>query len=170
LCLFTYSPEDPSLSSFSTSGKIRNSAGIVGAYLSDLLIQVFGIGAYLLPFISLLYGWREFKGSSDDRLSRRRAIGITILFLSVLSILQLHFQTLDILKIGPIPPGGIIGRALSYLFSNLFGAIGAYLIIIALILSSLVLSINLPIKVLAKEIKRYTERGFILLLMHGNGC
>ncbi len=163
LCLFTYSPEDPSFSTFSTRVTIRNGAGIVGAYLSDILIQVFGLVAYLLPFLSLLYGWKEFKGTADDRLFRIRVTGAIIFLLSISSVLHLHFQTLDIPKIGPIPSGGLVGRTLSYVLYKFFGTIGAYLIIVTLLLSSLILSIDLPVKALAKGIRRYAEKGISII-------
>ena len=43
--LFTYSKADPGWS-HSAGGGIRNAGGMIGAYLADLLLYLFGISAY----------------------------------------------------------------------------------------------------------------------------
>ena len=52
LALASYSPLDPSLNSASVlngSHAARNWIGVVGALVSDVLLQCFGLGAFLLP-------------------------------------------------------------------------------------------------------------------------
>src|SRR5690348_10705228 len=52
LALISYSPLDPSWNSASvlTGSRVaRNWIGIVGAYVADLLLQFFGLAAFLLP-------------------------------------------------------------------------------------------------------------------------
>src|SRR5689334_13365582 len=64
LALASYSPLDPSLNSASIltgSRAARNWIGIVGAVLSDLLLQGFGVGAFLLPVFPALLGMRWFR-------------------------------------------------------------------------------------------------------------
>src|SRR5690242_16692254 len=64
LALISYSPLDPSLNSASVltgSRAARNWVGIVGAYLSDLILQGFGLGAFLLPVFPLMLGVRWFR-------------------------------------------------------------------------------------------------------------
>ena len=46
--LLTYNPADPSFFS-STHGLAHNACGRVGAYVSSLFLQGFGMGAFLLP-------------------------------------------------------------------------------------------------------------------------
>jgi S-DNA-T family DNA segregation ATPase FtsK/SpoIIIE len=49
LALISYSPLDPSLNSASVltgSRAARNWVGIVGAYVSDILLQAFGLGRF----------------------------------------------------------------------------------------------------------------------------
>src|SRR5260370_2340396 len=62
LALASYSPLDPSLNSASIlngSHAARNWIGIVGAYLSDLVLQFWGAGSFLLPifFCMLVIRW-----------------------------------------------------------------------------------------------------------------
>src|SRR5271157_1506090 len=64
LALASYSPLDPSLNSASVltgSRAARNWIGVVGALVSDLVFQGFGIGAFLLPIFPALLGMRWFR-------------------------------------------------------------------------------------------------------------
>src|SRR5580658_9911908 len=64
LALASYSPLDPSFNSASVltgSRAARNWIGVVGALISDLLLQGFGIGAFLLPVFSAMLGIRWFR-------------------------------------------------------------------------------------------------------------
>src|SRR5450432_399402 len=64
LALASYSPLDPSLNSASVltgSREARNWIGIMGALTSDLLLQGFGIGAFLIPIFLAGLGSRWFR-------------------------------------------------------------------------------------------------------------
>src|SRR5215467_10836955 len=64
LALVSYSPLDPSLNSASVltgSRAARNWVGVVGAVISDLTLQAFGIGAFLLPVFAGSLGARWFR-------------------------------------------------------------------------------------------------------------
>src|SRR5262245_8812314 len=64
LSLVSYSPLDPSFNSASGltgSREARNWVGIVGAIVSDLLLQGFGFGAFLIPVILGFLGVRWFR-------------------------------------------------------------------------------------------------------------
>ena len=50
LALFTFDPADPGWSQTGYQTPVRNLGGSVGAYLSDLLLNLFGVIAYTLPF------------------------------------------------------------------------------------------------------------------------
>src|SRR2546430_15404838 len=61
LALASYSPLDPSLNSASVltgSRAARNWIGVVGALVSDLTLQFFGIGAFLVPVFPAVLGMR----------------------------------------------------------------------------------------------------------------
>src|SRR5689334_10831408 len=63
LALASYSPLDPSFNSASVltrAHNARNWIGIVGAYGADLLLQFFGVGAFLLPLFAAGMGIRWF--------------------------------------------------------------------------------------------------------------
>src|ERR1700693_4239442 len=64
LALASYSPLDPSFNSASVltgSRAARNWIGLVGAIISYLMLQGFGIGAFLIPVFSAALGWGWFR-------------------------------------------------------------------------------------------------------------
>src|ERR1051325_6808094 len=64
LALVSYSPLDPSFNSASVltgSRGARNWIGILGAIVSDLTLQGFGLGAFLIPFFLGSLGVRWFR-------------------------------------------------------------------------------------------------------------
>src|SRR6266478_3846547 len=67
--LISYSPQDAAFNvsrQSSDGGAVRNWVGPVGAYSADLLFQVFGFGAFLLPMAMLVVGWRWFRSHAID--------------------------------------------------------------------------------------------------------
>src|SRR3979411_2238655 len=64
LALASYSPLDPSFNSASVlteSRAARNWIGIVGACLSDIVLQFWGIGSFLWPVFLGMLGTRWFR-------------------------------------------------------------------------------------------------------------
>ncbi len=57
LSVLSYHPSDPSLNS-STSGPAKNLFGLVGSYLADLALQIFGVVGILPGLIFCAWGWR----------------------------------------------------------------------------------------------------------------
>ena len=56
--LATYSATDPSMNtSLSSQELVTNSGGLVGAYISDGLVQLFGSSSFFFPIITLIIGW-----------------------------------------------------------------------------------------------------------------
>ncbi len=64
LALVSYSPLDPSWNSASVltgSHAARNWIGVVGAFTADMMLQFFGIGAFLLVIFPAMLGTRWFR-------------------------------------------------------------------------------------------------------------
>ncbi len=60
--LGSYNLLDPSLFTFSNSAP-SNYGGIIGSYISDLLLSIFGVAAFLIPLLLVYLGIRIFLGS-----------------------------------------------------------------------------------------------------------
>ena len=90
LALISYSPHDPAFNVSAPSPKdgrpAQNWIGPVGAYASDLLFQVFGFAAFLLPAALLVLGWRWLRSRAIDS-QGATLFGYVLLLLSLPSLL-----------------------------------------------------------------------------------
>jgi len=134
LILVTFDKADPGWF-HSTAAGARNAGGRVGAWLSELLLYLFGVSAYwwvvLLGYI-VIAGYRRLDGS---RLLDRRSLlvalaGFVLLIAASSGIEALRFYTIKAAL--PLAPGGMLGAVVSSSFSATFGFIGATLILLTL--------------------------------------
>jgi len=128
LALASYSPLDPSLNSASVltgSHAARNWIGILGAYLSDIILQLLGIGSFLLPVFLFMLGARWFR-SRAVQAPFAKALGAIWLLMFVpalLAILPGHFRWM-----GAIPIEGLAGRILGDALIHYLNVAGAYIV------------------------------------------
>ena len=61
LSLITYTPSDPGWSYSGTVERIANRGGVVGAWIADVLLYLFGYLAYLFPFMVAYTGWLLYR-------------------------------------------------------------------------------------------------------------
>jgi S-DNA-T family DNA segregation ATPase FtsK/SpoIIIE len=62
MALNSFSPTDPSFNKSITGMNVTNSGGMVGAYLADGLVRIFGSGSFFLPIITAVFGWVLIRG------------------------------------------------------------------------------------------------------------
>jgi len=60
--LISYYPLDSSWNTAASGAKPVNLTGLVGAALADLLLQGFGLGAYVFPVLILMLSWQWLRG------------------------------------------------------------------------------------------------------------
>src|SRR3989338_5523674 len=65
ISLWTYSTSDPSWSHRGSSNIVFNNGGRAGAWLSDVLFNLFGYVAYLLPVMIGFSGWHIYQHRKD---------------------------------------------------------------------------------------------------------
>jgi len=128
LALASYSPLDPSFNSASvltTSHSARNWIGIVGAYASDLILQFFGVGAFLWPVFLSMLGARWFRSRAVQTPLAKTLGGLWLLIFvpAWLAILPAHFRWM-----GAIPIEGLLGRIVGDALIHYFNVAGAYII------------------------------------------
>jgi S-DNA-T family DNA segregation ATPase FtsK/SpoIIIE len=61
--LISYYPLDASWNTATSGVKPVNLTGLVGAAISDLLLQGFGLGAYVFPILILMLSWQWLRGA-----------------------------------------------------------------------------------------------------------
>ena len=76
LSLFTYDSRDPSFNSVGPQREPKNLIGVVGAFISDVFLQWFGLASLLIPVLLVLVSLRAFSttspGLSCSQSGRRR--------------------------------------------------------------------------------------------------
>ncbi len=123
ISLASYQPLDPSWNTATGAARVGNLTGRVGAFVSDLLLQSFGLAAYAIPLLILLLGWRWIS-SSPVSSPWVKTVGAALLIGSTCTALGLMSTWRPIA--GEIPAGGVAGSiAADYLTSsmNLTGAV-----------------------------------------------
>jgi S-DNA-T family DNA segregation ATPase FtsK/SpoIIIE len=128
LALASYSPLDPSLNSASILTKshaARNWIGIFGAYLSDLVLQFWGVGSFLLPIFMGMLGMRWFRSRTMQSPVAKTLGGIWLLLFvpALLAILPGHFRWM-----GSIPVEGLVGRIVGDVLIRYLNLAGAYIV------------------------------------------
>lgn len=106
LSLVSFHPADTSWSVSGPEGATHNWIGKVGATLADVLLQLFGLVAYLIPALAGFWAIRLFRGVKTT-LSPGRVAGLLLLFIAVASLFSL-FPEIPFHR-DRIRPGGAVG-------------------------------------------------------------
>ncbi|MBF0588751.1 MAG: DNA translocase FtsK 4TM domain-containing protein [Magnetococcales bacterium] len=137
LGLSSYERTDPSFNN-TGSGEVLNLGGVSGAYLSDVLFQFLGLGAWWIPLILGSMGLRLFRKQEqqhlylDRLLSTPTVVAVTSLILGILAPSDLSWT-----KHLPAGPGGIMGFEGAAVMLHNFGFWGSMILLISLGLLSL---------------------------------
>jgi DNA segregation ATPase FtsK/SpoIIIE, S-DNA-T family len=128
LALASYSPLDPSLNSASIltgSHAARNWVGILGAYLSDVVLQFLGVGSFLLPVFLFVLGMRWFRSRAVQAPVAKvlGALWLLMFVPALLAILPGHVRWM-----GAIPIEGLAGRILGDVLIHYLNVAGAYIV------------------------------------------
>jgi DNA segregation ATPase FtsK/SpoIIIE, S-DNA-T family len=140
LALASYSPLDPSLNSASVltgTHVARNWIGVVGALISDLALQFFGIGAFLLPIFPAMLGLRWFASRKIQSPVAKSLGGIWLVIFvpALLALLPGHLRWLHV-----IPVEGLLGRVVGDVLIHYLNLTGAYIVCASVLAVALYLS------------------------------
>jgi S-DNA-T family DNA segregation ATPase FtsK/SpoIIIE len=166
LIFSTFHRADPGWSHSATEAVVRNAGGLVGAWLADLLLYLFGISAYwwvaLCAYI-VVWGYRRLDGS---RLIDRRPLAmalagfvLVLLASAALERLRLHSLGADL----PLVPGGLLGNATGNLAAGALGFTGATLFLVTLAAVGLSLFTGLSWLAVSERVGQALEQGYALL-------
>src|SRR6266404_527592 len=162
LALASYSPLDPSLNSASIltgSHAARNWIGIFGAYLSDIILQIWGVGSFLLPIFMGMLGMRWFRSRAVQTPIAKTLGGIWMLLFvpALLAILPMHVRWM-----GAIPIEGLVGRIVGDVLIRYLNVAGAYIVCTTVLAVALYLTTAFSFS--AFEVWAPTRFAFILAL------
>jgi len=164
--LVTYSPADPSMNtSFSSQAAVTNSGGLVGAYISDGLAQLFGSGAFFFPLITLIMGWALIRGKEFHHWPLRLGSGIFLL-IGLCALCSVQFNTDPVFK-NSVQVGGLTGETLGRFLVMWFSTIGATIFLVTLVFASLLAmtgtNVNSMLELAAKLAGTYAGKLFQLI-------
>ncbi len=139
VALYGYNSADSSWSHTSAEAGIANPAGVLGAYLSDLLFYLFGVSAWWIVIFMLQQVWAGYRRLGADSIFCKRALWVSVagflmllLFSSALEAIRLYTLKASL----PLAPGGMMGLTIGDAMTRLLGFTGATLLLLALIASA----------------------------------
>ena len=155
LSLVSYHPSDPSLNVSRDSlnpSKIGNYVGRFGATLSDLLLQVLGYPAFLLPVFFAVFGWKWLRSRAIQNPGIKCG-GVVSLTVSLCALLSLFFP--DYLDWGwGLKAGGVIGDLAGEWLKARFNLAGSTVIALTLFIISIYVSTRFSFSTTAAWINR----------------
>ncbi len=136
LILLSYHPADPGWSHSATRPQMQNRGGELGAWISDLLLYLFGFSAWWWVVFCIAAIWWGYK-----RIDRVEAGSKPVAFIRVSGFVTLLVAScgLESLRMysmkAPLPlaPGGLLGAEVGDSLHRVIGFSGATLIMLALI-------------------------------------
>ena len=138
LAISSYHRGDPSWSVRNGSEHVVNRGGLVGAWVSDFLLQLFGHVAWILPFLLVAVGIVVFldRERPTNRLVwMTRGIGFAMVLMAACGVATLHYGNAGTLPDG-IGAGGILGAIVGNAFLFAFNFLGATVVMLGLLLAA----------------------------------
>ncbi|HET9046634.1 MAG TPA: DNA translocase FtsK 4TM domain-containing protein [Casimicrobiaceae bacterium] len=134
LILFTYTRTDPGFSFTGTGAPIANRGGVFGAWLSDLLLYLFGLSAWwwvVGGIVVVIVGWRRVVHPEldHDHPAGLAALGFGLVLLASASLEAIRLWRMPATL--PLAPGGALGESIGQTLSRTIGFNGATLILLA---------------------------------------
>ncbi len=157
IALLTFSNEDAGWTHSGTGQDIQNACGMVGAWIADFLLSLFGLMAYIFPALIVYWGWLFFRQGTLINNSWYGILRISGFFATLITgtaLLYLHVLRTRI----PLPAtsGGILGEETGDALVFLFGNSGATLLLLAVFFAGVTLFANLSWVMLIDQVGKYS--------------
>jgi S-DNA-T family DNA segregation ATPase FtsK/SpoIIIE len=136
IVLFSYNPQDPGFDSVGNVYEISNYGGKTGAWLASMVLYLFGVFGFLIPFGILFAGWVTLKIRTGNELDYVRFVlsllGLVLLITAGAGLANLYLEPQMQLIQLPYSAGGVWGYEFSnWLVSNI-DLLGATLVLLVL--------------------------------------
>ncbi|TPE49317.1 DNA translocase FtsK [Maribrevibacterium harenarium] len=160
---YTYSPQDPGWFYSGADGLVRNSMGLFGATLADLLSGFFGTLFFSLPVLFLavtLVLWRNPHGMQPLTLSLFSLFGTFSYLIFGSALCFLHTVGTTPMQFGQ---GGILGHSVGEWLHRWLGYDGATLVSLAMTLLAFTLMMQIHWLSVFERIGAMLEKGYLKL-------
>jgi S-DNA-T family DNA segregation ATPase FtsK/SpoIIIE len=135
IALLSFHADDASLNSFSSEAGVHNLAGRVGAQFADLLLQVCGIAAYLVPGVLLFLSYRLLR-FKELKWRYYKGVAFTGLLVSLSALFAFNLEFTEFFG-QRVPTGGAMGYKTAELLKGWLGVPGALLLLLPMLAASI---------------------------------
>jgi len=142
--LFTYDPRDPSWNSTGPRESPSNLIGIVGAYIGDFFLQLFGLAALFVPVLLVMIAVRIFF-SDRAEIPFRKAAGALFLLIAVSGFLSLFPKLGFDLLANSRSNGGAVGFIIEEKLAGLLNSLGAAIVLTVASVLTLMLTMEVSL-------------------------
>jgi len=141
--LLTFDPADPGWSQAGYTQTIQTAAGPIGAWFADVILFVFGVTAFSIPFFLMLAGYFVFYRPRElteiDFLTLGlRLVGVVLVISGATGIFSIHLD-----PVYSFSAGGVFGDVLVDAMVPYFNVPGTLLLLITFILTGITLMTGL---------------------------
>jgi len=157
IALITFSNEDAGWTHSGSTQVISNACGVVGAWVSDFVLSIFGLMAYLFPSMILWHGYLVYTQAEKQRgkfILAIRWTGFIATIIAGSAIFYLHVLRLQIEL--PGSTGGILGREVGEALLVVLGDSGVTLLLLAIFLAGITLFTGLSWIALLDFVGKYS--------------
>ena len=156
IALSTYVTDDPGVSYVGNDSQVQNAVGNLGALVSDLLFNLFGVSSYLFVAIILYSGWSAYKDLKSQNLFDQgdlfmRVAGFILMLITSCALSTLHFSGEGYRE----SAGGILGQVVGINLVLSMKILGATTLLFFTWLASISLFLNISWLKVIDEIGRY---------------
>lgn len=156
IALSTYVKDDPGVSYVGNDSQVQNAVGKLGALVSDLLFNLFGVSSYLFVAIILYSGWSAYKDLKSQNLFDQgdlfmRVAGFILMLITSCALSTLHFSGEGYRE----SAGGILGQVVGINLVLSMKILGATTLLFFTWLASISLFLNISWLKVIDEIGRY---------------
>lgn len=143
IALLSYSPSDPGFTTTGAGDGVSNAVGVYGAWLADILFNLFGYLAYAFP---ALLSYKVYTSFRESELANEfswpmfglKTLGFVLLMIAASGLATLHFEIEEGI---PYMAGGVLGSLVVDLSLPVLATLGSTLLLFALFLFGLTLTI-----------------------------
>ena len=164
IAIFTYHSQDPSYFTQSTE-TVMNACGAVGASLSAIILQFFGLASFLVP-VGFLFVAARMHSSEGIARALSSLFGLSLSVISLTIFLSLHWRSWH-WSGTQFLTGGVLGAWLSVPLEHALNSIGASIVSLAVFAGTLVIAT--PIGV-ANLLSKFIHASGVVLYRLGRLC
>lgn len=151
LCLFSYNPHDPSLTHYVASKvEVANYGGLVGSYLSDGMLRIFGMTSYLVSVLLVLLSFKLFHGGKFGMVFSP-VFGFIGLVFAISALLAAEYGTVSSPGVD-FNAGGLLGKSSLKVLYFYLNQMGTDIVLVVILLISLMVTLDVSLVALVKRL------------------